>query len=82
MKFLVKLQLKPDCRNKALEAFELRGPNRNPGVTLQQGWVNSSSHIVFVLAESAEQTLVEKAGQSWSQFGECEIHPVIDIEQY
>jgi hypothetical protein len=70
MKFLVQLQVKPECRNKAMEAFELRGPNRNPGVTLKQAWVDTRSHIVFALAESADEASVEKAGQSWAEFGD------------
>jgi hypothetical protein len=82
MKYHVELHLKPDCVNKAIDAFELRGPSRHPGVTFRQGWIDTRSHIVFIVVESAEQQLVEQAAQSWSQFGTCQIHPVIDIEQY
>lgn len=82
MKFLVQLRLKPDCQKKAMDAFELRGPNRNPGVNFKQAWIDSRSHIVFVLTESADEASVEKAGESWAEFGEYQIHPVVDIEQY
>lgn len=82
MKYLVELHLRPDCQNKAMDAFELRGPNRNQGVTVQQAWVDTRSHIVFVLAESSDESLVQHAGQAWAEFGEVTIHPVIDIEQF
>jgi len=82
MKFLVELHLTPGSQAKALDIFELRGPNRNPGVTIQQAWVDTRAHIVFVLAHSDDELLVENAASTWSEFGECRIHPVIDIEQF
>jgi len=82
MKYLVQLRLKPGSERDAIDAFELRGPSRNPGVRLHQGWIDTKSHIVFVIIESSDAALVEKAAQSWAEFGESEIHPVVDIEQY
>ena len=38
-----------------MEVFELRGPNRNPGVIFEQAWVDTRSHIVFVIAESGDE---------------------------
>jgi Domain of unknown function (DUF3303) len=81
MKFMVQFRLKPGGKNKALEAFELRGPNRNPGVALRDAWFGTESDVVFVLIESDELPLVEKAGQSWAEFGSFQILPVIDIQQ-
>jgi len=81
MKFMVQFRLKPGSKNKALEAFELRGPNRNPGVALRDAWFGTDSDVVFVLAESGELALVEKAGQSWVEYGSLEIFPVIDVQQ-
>lgn len=82
MKFLVEFRLKPGCQNKAMDVFEMRGPNRALGVTFQQAWVDTRSHVVFVLAESGDEASVEKAGQAWAEYGACVVHPVIDIEQY
>ena len=83
MKFMVEFQLKPGRRNKAVEYFELRGPNRNPGVTLQ-GCVDRHARRRRRLCSSKARTnrCVASAGQAWSEFGDYEIHPVIDIEQY
>lgn len=81
MKFMVQFQLRPETKNKALEAFEQRGPNRNPGVTLRELWVGTNSSAVFVLVESEDQALVEKAGQTWAEFGTYQICPVIDAQQ-
>ena len=81
MKFMVQFQLRPETKNKALEAFEQRGPNRNPDVTLRELWVGTNSSAVFVLVESEDQALVEKAGRAWAEFGTYQICPVIDAQQ-
>jgi Domain of unknown function (DUF3303) len=81
MKFMVQFRLQAGSKNKALEAFELRGPNRNPGVALRDAWFGTESDVVFVLVESEELALVEKAGQSWAEFGSFQIVPVIDVQQ-
>jgi hypothetical protein len=65
-----------------LERFEQEGPNRNPGVKFRGAWIGSHSDRIFVLAEAAEQSLVEDVARSWSEFGRHQIHPVTDIEQY
>jgi len=82
MKYLLKMRLKPGSLDQAIEAFEQRGPSRNPGVIFRQGWIDTRSQIAFVIIESSDQSLVEKAALSWAEFGESEIHPVIDIDQY
>lgn len=82
MKFIVEFRIKPGGRNKAIEVFELRGPNRTSGVTLERAWIGTRSDIVFVLAESADESLVAQAGESWAEHGEFQIHPVIDVEQF
>lgn len=82
MKFMVQFRLKPGVKNKAIEYFESRGPNRNAGVTLQNAWIGTDSDIVFVLVESPDAAHVAAAGQTWSEFGSHEIFPVLDIQQY
>ena len=82
MQFMVQFQLKPGAKGKAVQAFELRGPSRNQGVTFQGAWIGTSSDIVYVLAESAEESLVAKAAEGWSEFGTCKIEPVIDVEDF
>ena len=81
MKFMVQFELKPGNKDKALAAFELRGPNSNPGVTLREMWIGTKTNAVFVLVESEDQSLVEKTGQSWAEFGTYQITPVIDAQQ-
>ena len=39
MKYMVEFRLKPGSKSKAVEYFESRGPNRNPGVTFRGAWV-------------------------------------------
>ena len=82
MKFMVQFRLKPDMKSKAVEYFENRGPNRNPGVTFRGAWIGKDSDVVFVLVESTDEALVTSVGQSWGQFGMHEAFPVVDIQQY
>ncbi len=82
MKFMVEFQVKPGGKNKVVEAFETRGPNRNPGVTFQGAWIGTNTDVVFALVESESEALVAKAGQSWGEFGAYHIHPVIDVQQF
>jgi Protein of unknown function (DUF3303) len=82
MKFMVEFRVKPGSKNKAVEAFELRGPNRNPGVTFRGAWVGARSDVVYVLIESTDDAQVSKAAQSWAEHGEYQITQVIDVEQY
>jgi len=82
MKFMVEFQLQPGIKNKAVEAFEQRGPNRNPGVRFVGAWVGTKDDVAFVLVESADEALVAKAGQSWSDFSQHQIYPVIDVQQF
>ena len=82
MKFIVELQIKAGDKNKAVQAFEQRGPNRNPGVALKGAWVGRSDDVAFVLVESADESLVIAAAKSWSEIGDFRITQVIDLEQF
>jgi hypothetical protein len=78
---MVELRLKSGVKSKALEAFEQRGPNRTPGVTLRGAWVADRKDLVFALLESADEALIAKAASSWGEFGDSQITSVHDIEQ-
>ncbi len=82
MKFVVEFRLKPGTKNKVVELFETRGPNRNPGVTFRQAWIGTTSDIVFVVAENESEDRIKNVAQSWAEYGDCQIHPVVDIEQF
>ena len=82
MKFMVEFRLKPGYKNKAVAMFESRGPNRDLAVTLRSAWVATHADVAFVLVESDAEELVAKVGERWREFGEFQIHPVIDVEQY
>jgi len=82
MKFMVEFQLQPGAKNQAVEVFEQRGPNRNPGVKFLGAWLGNQSHVAFVLVEGEDEAHVTKAAESWSAFGEARIHSVIDIQEY
>jgi len=82
MKFMVKFAVKPGNINKAVQAFEQRGPGRSAGVTFHGAWIGKSSDVVFALVESAEESVVTTAAKTWSESGDFRITPVIDIQQY
>ena len=82
MKFMIEFRLKPGSMSKAVDAFEKRGPNRNPGVTFRQAWVAASADVVFVLAEGTDEAHVAAAAQAWSEHGQSQIYRVIDAEQF
>jgi len=82
MKFMVEFGVKPGNKNKAVETFEQRGPNRIPGVTFRAAWIGKHSDVVFVLVESADESLVSEAARSWSESGDFRITEVIDVEQF
>ncbi|MCI0540669.1 MAG: DUF3303 family protein, partial [Verrucomicrobiales bacterium] len=69
MQFIVEFQLKPGAKNQAVAAFEQRGPNRNPGVTLKGAWIGSRSDVAFILVDGADEAQVAKAAESWAAFG-------------
>ncbi|MBX3414955.1 MAG: DUF3303 family protein [Pirellulales bacterium] len=81
MKFMVELKLKPGGKNKLLEAFDLRGPNRYPGVSFRDAWIDTRSELMFILGESNEESLVAQACETWREHGEFTIHPVISVDQ-
>ena len=82
MKFMVEFRLRPGSKHKVVEAFELLGPNRRPGVSLRSGWIGMRSDVIFVLVEAENEDLVNQASQTWKEHGVTLIHPVIDAEQY
>ena len=82
MKFLVQFHPKHNGKQKLLEAFEVRGPNKNPGVTLKVAWIAKNEETVFALVESDDEKLVVDAARSWTTSGDYQITPVIDWEQY
>jgi hypothetical protein len=82
MKFMVEFQLKPGVKQQAVEAFELKGPSRNAGVSFHGAWVGKTSDLVFVLVESENESFIVNAAQSWSELGSYKLHPVIDVEDF
>ncbi len=82
MKFMIEVTLRPGQKNKAVELFEQRGPNRNPGVIFREGWIAKDSDCAFVLVEGADESLVAGAAKSWSEIGTFRITQVIDFEQF
>ena len=82
MKFMVEFTVQPGGKNKAVEAFEQRGPNRNPGVTYRGAWIGAHSDVAYVLVESFDEALVASAAKSWSQTGNFRLTQVIDAEQF
>lgn len=82
MKYMVEIRLKSGSKDKVMESFELRGPNRNPGVTYKGGWIATREEVVFVLVESDDDTSVEQALKNWNPPADVSVYPVIDIDQY
>jgi hypothetical protein len=82
MKFMVEFRFQPGKKDQAVAAFEQRGPNRYPGVSLRDAWIGTKTDAVFALVESENESHVAAAGKFWQQFGELTIHPVIDVQQY
>ena len=82
MKYIVQLRLHPGVKNAAFEYFERRGPNQNPGVELRGAWIGKEADLVFALVEGDDPQQIQAAGASWKQFGQFEVYPVTDIEQY
>jgi hypothetical protein len=82
MKFMVELRLKPGSTRRAVATFEERGPNRTLGVSLRGAWVDTQKEVIYALVESADEGLVCEASRSWAEVGDCQINPVVDIEQF
>jgi hypothetical protein len=82
MKFIVEFRLKPGKRNQAVDLFEQRGPNRISGVSFRSAWIGAHADIAFVLVESADETTVRAAANSWGAIGDADITQVIDVEQF
>lgn len=81
MKFVVEFRLNAGSKNKVLEIFESKGPNRVPGVHFRHAWIGTKSNVVFVVAESDSEAQINAAAETWKEHGSYQIHPVIDIEQ-
>jgi hypothetical protein len=82
MKFILEYHLKPGAKRALIDAFDLRGPNRIPGVSFRGAWIGTRSEVVYVLGESADEASIAEACQPWREHGDFEIHPVIDIEDF
>lgn len=82
MQFLVEFHLKSGSKNQVVDAFEKRGPNRNPGVVFRGAWIGTRSDIAFVLCESESEALVEKVCESFQEHGSGKIHAVVDVENF
>ena len=82
MKFMVEFSIQPGNKDNAVQAFEQRGPNRNPGVTFQGAWIGKNADVVFALVESDDESLVTSAAKSWTELGDFRVTPVIDVEQF
>ena len=82
MKYLVHFRLKPDLKNKAVEFFEARGPNRHLGVSFLGAWIGKEEDVAFVLLDSDSEDHLAATGKTWGQFGTYEATPVVDIQHY
>jgi hypothetical protein len=82
MKFMAQFRLKPGAKNQAVEVFEQRGPNRNPGVRFLGAWVGNHADVAFVLVDAEDEACAAKAAEAWAAFGEAQICQVIEIQQY
>jgi len=82
MKYIVELRLKPGHKEPVLQAFERTGPNRNAGVAFRGAWVGTRSDVIFVLAESDDESRLAAVAQAWSEHADATLHPVLDIEQF
>jgi hypothetical protein len=82
LKFMVEFRNQPGMKNPIVDAFTLRGPNRNPGVEFKDAWLGKQDDLIFILCESDEQSLVENACRTWSEYGEFRIFPVVEIQDY
>ncbi|MCI0357740.1 MAG: DUF3303 family protein [Planctomycetaceae bacterium] len=81
MKYMVEFHVKPGQKEKMLERFERIGPNREVGVKFRGAWIGIRSDVIFVLAESEDESRVAAVAQSWSAHADATVHAVIDIEQ-
>ena len=82
MKFMVEFHLKPGIKDEVVDRFDLRGPNRQPGVAFLGAWIANRSDLIFILCESEDPELVERASQPWLEYGDFTLHPVVDVQQF
>ena len=79
MKFMVSSGSSRAARTRLIEAFELRGPNRNPGVTFRKALDRQPIGGDFrTRRKRGRSSSSNRRCQSWAQFGEYQITPVID----
>lgn len=81
MKYIIKYTLKPGCRDKLLDAFELHGPTRLPGISFQNAWFDTRSNVAFVLYEGQDEAVVQQVAEGVAAFATSEIHPVTSVDQ-
>jgi len=51
-------------------------------VTLQGAWIAKNEEMIYVIAESEDEALLVNAAQSWGKYGDYQITPVIELDQY
>lgn len=82
MKFMVEFHFHPGTKSRVADLFELRGPNRHPGVKFLGAWIGSQSDLAFVLVEGDDASRVAEAARAWHELGKHQIYPVTDVEQF
>lgn len=55
MKFMIEFPLKPGVKRAVVEAFDLHGSNRLPGVSFRGTWIGTKSDVVYVLGEGTDE---------------------------
>lgn len=82
MTYLVEFQIKPNSKNQILDKFDLRGPNRVPGVKFQNAWIATKQDVIYVVGEAEDLPSLQTACDAWNEFGSYTITEVVDIERY
>ncbi len=82
MRYLVTFQIKPNSKNEILEKFDLRGPNRVPGVQFRQAWISTKQDVIYVIGDADDEAVLQKACSAWDEFGTYSYTPVVDIENF
>jgi hypothetical protein len=81
MKYMIEFRLKAGHKEQVLKTFEKVGPNRNPGVDFRGAWIGARNDVIFVLAESDDESRIADVAKSWQVHGEATVHAVVDVEQ-
>jgi hypothetical protein len=82
MTYLVQFQIKPNTKNQILDKFEMRGPNRVPGVSFKQAWVSTKQDLIYVIGQADHEADLQKACSFIDEFGTYSYTEVVDLENY